>query len=478
MKASLGRFARIWIFAGTGLVFTGLLSACSGVDSYQRPNVNLPNSWQSSREFSATKASGLVAWPDFFRDPRLQALIENALRHNADLNIALSRVSEARALYGIASAEKLPAVNVMGSRSKSKIPAAFTGTDRPVTVERDELNLTAVSYELDFWGRVSSMSEAGRANYLASEYASRAMRISLIAEVATLYFIILELDERIALAQTAIFLRERNLELVRKAVEQGAAARSDALLVEGSLHQAVGEHSSLENQRAAAEHALTQLTGITRAALPAGKVLDEQDVENDLAPGIPSDVIYARPDVIAAEYRLKEAQANIAAARAAFLPKILLTAGLGMVSPTLARLFAPGSGNWVFQPVMTTPLFNGGRTAAESDLAEARKNTAVADYEKTIQLALREISDLLSARASLHAQRLSLEAIVAAHNERLTVVEVRFRSGSSSYIEVLDAQRDLLTQKQAAIQIRRTQLSTAAQLYKALGGGDSLRTSN
>jgi multidrug efflux system outer membrane protein len=189
-------------------------------------------------------------------------------------------------------------------------------------------------------------------------------------------------------------------------------------------------------------------------------------------PGIPSEVLYARPDVLAAEHRLREAHANVGAARAAFLPRILLTAGLGLASPTLAGLFASGSGNWTFQPVLSMPLFDGGRTAGFQAVAEARRNSAVADYEKTIQQAFREVADLLSARTSLAEQRQASEAAVRAYRERLAVAEVRFRSGSASYLEVLDAQRELFAQSQAAVQIRRAQLSTAAQLYKALGGGD------
>ena len=177
--------------------------------------------------------------------------------------------------------------------------------------------------------------------------------------------------------------------------------------------------------------------------------------------------------MIAAENRLKEAHANVGAARAAFLPRILLTAALGLASPTLARLFAPGSGNWTFQPSLSMPLFDGGRTAAFEDVAEARKNSAVADYEKTIQQAFREVADLLSSRASLAEQRQASEAMSKAYRERLIVSEVRFKSGSASYLEVLDAQRELFAQQQAAVQIRRAQLSTAAQLYKALGGGDT-----
>jgi multidrug efflux system outer membrane protein len=220
------------------------------------------------------------------------------------------------------------------------------------------------------------------------------------------------------------------------------------------------------------DHALQLLVGKPPSGLPAGRTLDQQDVQNDLAPGIPSEVLYERPDVIAAEYRLQEAHANVAAARAAFLPRILLTVGIGLASRSLTALFGPGTGNWTYQPSLSLPLFDGGRTAGYEAIAEARRNSAVADYEKTIQQAFREVADLLSSRASLAEQRQATEAAVRAHQERLKVAEVRFKAGSISYLEVLDAQRELYASQQSAVQVRRAQLSTAAQLYKALGGGD------
>ena len=465
-------YCRPWCaLVGTATILA--LLGCSQTGDYQRPATNIPDAWQTRQNEPGTTLATAIPWRSFFLDPRLQALIEKALTHNHDLKIALARVAETRAQYSIASADRLPTANLSGTRTKNKIPGAFTGIDRPVTTERNELTVTAISFELDFWGRVAQLSEAAQASFLASESASRALRISLISEVANLYFTILELDERIATTQSSIESRKRNRDLVKRGQELGAAARSDVLLAEGGLHTAQGELANLENQRAAADHALTLLVGRPSGELPPGRTLAEQEVRQDLAPGIPSEVLYARPDVIAAENRLKEAHANVAAARAAFLPRILLTAGLGLASPTLARLFAPGTGNWLYQPTLSMPLFDGGRTAGASDVAEARRNSAVAEYEKTIQQAFREVADLLSARASLAEQRQAAEATMNAYRERLIVAEARFKSGSISYLEVLDAQRDLFAQQQIGVQVRRAQLSTAAQLYKALGGGDS-----
>jgi multidrug efflux system outer membrane protein len=453
-----------------------LVAGCSQVGDYQRPSSYLPTKWQQgeSTSIEGVPKAAQIDWRTFFQDPRLQALIAGAIEHNNDLKMALARVSETRAQYGIASADRLPSANLSGTKTKTKIPSAFTGNDRPVTTERNEFTLTAVSFELDFWGRVANLSEAAKASYLASESASRAMRLTLISEVANNYFTLLELGERIAIARATIETRKKYRDVVQRGMELGAAARSDYLLAEGAFHSAQSELAILENQQANAEHALIILAGKPPEALPAGRKLHEQDIRNDLAPGIPSEVLYARPDVIAAENKLKEAHANVGAARAAFLPRILLTAGLGLASPTLAKLFAPGTGNWVFQPTLSMPLFDGGRTAGYEDIAEARKNSAIADYEKIIQQAFREVADLLSARVSLGEQRQATEAVVRAYKERLIVAEARFKSGSASYLEVLDAQRELFAQQQTNVQIRRAQLSAAAQLYKALGGGDKL----
>ena len=474
-SGTLSLITRTECNAGRAMLAVSLVLAagCSQIGDYQRPESRLPEKWQQGDAVEGTVKATQIEWRMFFQDPRLQALITSALEHNSDLKIALARVSETRALYGVTRADRLPSGDLSLSERKSRIPPAFTGTDNPQTTQRVDLALTVVSFELDFWARVANLSDAAKANYLASESASRAMRIALISEVANLYFTLLELDERTAIARSAIETRKRSRDLIRRGMELGAAPRSDYLLAEGAFHSAQGELASLVDQQASTEHGLTLLVGKAPGEMPAGRRLRDQEVRNDLAPGIPSEVLYARPDVIAAEYRLKEAHANVGAARAAFLPRILLTAGLGLASVSLAKLFAPGSGNWLFQPGLSRPLFDGGRTAALADAAEARKDSAVADYEKTIQQAFREVADLLSARASLAEQRQAVEAIVRAYQERLIVAEVRFKAGSASYLEVLDAQRELFLQQQAAVQIRRSQLSTAAQLYKALGGGDA-----
>lgn len=446
---------------------------CTPLPVYQPPESLFPAKWPDSSPASGLRHATDIRWREFFHDARLQALIASALEHNRDLRMAMARVMEARAQYGVAQADRLPTANLTALKTATLIPAELAGVSNSYTSKRSEISLPTVSFELDFWGRVSKQSESARASMLAGEDARRALVISLISDVANYYFSILELNERVAITKTLIVTREKTRNLMRRAMDLGAVARSDVLLTEAALDSSLSELAILENQRASTEHLLAMVVGKLPNNLPPGEKLNEQDVRNDLAAGIPSDVLTARPDVLAAESRLKATQANIEAARAAFLPRILLTASLGLASKSLAGLFGSGAGNWSFQPSLSQPLFDGGRAQGNFDIAVARQDAAVADYEKTVQQAFREVADLLSARGSLADQRKATDATLRAHQERLIVAESRFKAGSISYLEVLDAQRDVYSAQQSAVQIRRAQLSTSAQLYKALGGGDT-----
>jgi multidrug efflux system outer membrane protein len=462
---------RLWL---SPLIGAYLLTGCSHeAELYRRPDTPIAENWPPSATIVGSRQVKDIRWQDFFSDPRLRMLIATAMDKNRDLRIALARIAETRAQLGVVQADKLPSANLSGNMMNTRIPANLTGTNTPTTSRRNELAIGTVSYEIDFWGRVASINEAALASFLASEEARKALRISLISEIANTYFTLLELEQRIALTREVVETRRQGYDLMQQGFRYGAAARSEMLLAESLLETAQAELAMIEHQRALAEHSLTVLTGDTGKSLPAGKRLHEQDVSNDLAAGLPSEVLLARPDIAAAEQRLKEAHANLNAARTAFLPKILLTASLGLASRGLTGLFATDSGNWLFQPSLSQPLFDGGRTAGMVDMAVARKNSAVADYEKAIQQAFREVADLLAVRASLAKQRKATEAAARAQAERFVVADARFKAGSISRIDVLDAKRELLAARQGLIQIQRSQLSAAAQLYKALGGGNN-----
>ncbi len=456
------------------LVLALALAGCSFTPDYQRPEAPVPVAWPPTVGAGDTATSAVMPtdWRAFFPDPRLQTLIAAALEHNRDLRIAVGRVNEARALAGIARADRLPTVDLPAQRAASLTPADLSGTGRQLSSQRYDINLAVAAFELDFWGRVKSLDDAGRANFLASDYARQAFRLSLIADVANAWFSLLELGERLELAQATLKSREETRTLVGRRRDVGLAGDLDYLQADGAYQNARAEVASLARSHAAAENALRLLVGSAAFAAEGGK-LAQPGLIAEVAAGLPSEVLLGRPDVMAAEQKLIAANANIGAARAAFLPKIVLTAALGTASHGLSGLFGAGSGAWNFVPALRLPLFDSGRSSDNVDLATARKTIAVAEYEKTIQQAFREIADLLSARAQLGEQLQAQEAGVAAQNQRLRIVDARYRAGVSSHLELLDAQREQFAAQQSALAVRRQLLSASASFYKALGGGDA-----
>lgn len=458
------------------LVFVALaaaLAGCSLMPDYSRPQAPIAATWPD-----AVRPAGAVVdgdrWQDYFPDPRLQGLIAEALAYNRDLRIATARIAEARAQFGIQQADRLPNVNATFGRNASASPASTSITGRQFKQQRYDAGLSLLSFELDFWGRIASLSAAAKAGYLATEEAQRAFRLSLIADVANAYLTQLELRERVALAAATAATRGEFLALTQRRSELGVASAIDALQADGAYRAAQAEQASLERQLAAADNLLDLLVGRPVRGiegLATGRPLAQQEIAAKRMSEVPSEVLLQRPDVLAAEQRLIASHANIGAARAAFLPRITLIGSVGTSSRTLAGLFDPGSGAWSFQPSLVLPLFDAGRNAANLDLAEARKVIAVAEYEKAIQQAFREVADLLEARAKLADQLAAQEANEAAQTQRLKLVEARYRAGIANHLELLDAQRDAFAVQQGTVQVRRLQLATATQLYKALARG-------
>ena len=465
------------------LTLLACLSGCALGPDYLRPAAPVPAHWPASPSSSAstsgeTAAPGVLlaaqGWRNFFPDPRLQVLIVLALEHNRDLRIATLRIDEARAFYGIQRAERLPNVDFSASRNASLTPADLSLNGRQANAQRYDVGGGILSFELDFWGRVRRLNEAALASYLSREEAQRAFRLSLIADVANAYYSQRELEERLRLARATFDSRSASRMLTGQRSRVGIAGDLDFLQADGAFEAARADLASLERSRAAAENLLHLLVGQAPTGsanqLPAGLNLSEQSMVFNPLPDLPAEVLLRRPDVLAAEQRLIAANANIGAARAAFLPRVTLTGALGTASRSLAGLFDAGSGAWSFQPVLRLPLFDAGRTQASVDLATARQHIAVAEYEKTIQQAFREVADLLAAREQLAEQLSALERADQIQAERLRLTEARYQAGIANYLEVLDAQRESYAVQQGAVQTRRILLSTGAQLYKALGG--------
>ncbi len=453
-----------------------LLAACAQTSDFQRPAAPVPEdwpkNWPTSSDSYAIRDVAKTHWRAFFADPQLQALIAISLDNNRDLRIAAARVLEARAQYGVVRADELPTISALGMGNSTRTPADLNSSGAASTSNRFDASLSTVSYEFDFWGRLANLSESARLSYLATEEARRSVHLSLVADVASAYYSLIQLRELTEQTKATLELRRQSLALLTKGKDIGATDDYVVQQASGIVDATLANLASIEHQGVIAKNRLDYLVGKVAADLPAGKSLDDQGLDAQLSPGLPSEVLLLRPDVVAAEQRLKATHANIAAARAAFLPKIMLTASLGLASQGLAGLFSGGA--WAFQPLISLPIFDGGRTAANVDVAKAREIIAVAEYEKTIQMAFREVADLLSARESLTRQLRASTANASAQERRLLIAQARFNGGMVGYLEVLDAQREVVVVQQNITQVRRSQLESAAQLYKALGGGSSV----
>lgn len=447
-----------------------LAAGCQSMaPEYQQPAAPVAGQFPLAEDAAGESAAAL-GWQQYFADEHLQALIAQALEHNRDLRAAVLRVEEAQAAYGIARAGLYPQVDAIGSYNRSRTPADLSFTGRPLIAEDYLVGLGISNWEIDFWGRIRSLKEAALQSFLASDEARRALQIALIARVADGYMALRELDERIVIARKTIDSRAESLRIFQRRYEVGATSKLDLTQVETLLAQAQSLEYQLRQARAVQYNALTLLVGSAFELAPAANALDATALPA-LAAGLPSDLLLARPDIVAAEYRLKAANANIGAARAAFFPRVSLTTTYGSASSELEGLFDAGSHAWKFSPSISLPIFDAGRNRANLDLAEVRRDLAVADYEKTIQTAFREVADALAARQWLQRQVQSQQQTLDALSERSRLVKLRYDSGATSYFEVLDAERELLTAEQQLVQTRRALLSSQINLYAALGGG-------
>lgn len=450
-----------------------LLAGCTLAPTYQRPAAPVAAAYPLGVDAGTGRAAADTGWADFFSEPQLRQLIAAALEHNRDLRTAALRIEEARAQYNITSADRLPGVNGNLGAARARTPTALSPSGKPVVGDRFDAGVSMAAFELDFFGRVRSLSGAALSLYLASDEARQAAQIGLVAEVAKAYFAERGFAEQYALAARTLEGRAKTMDLTRRRVDAGASSRLDLRLNETLYESARVAALTLARQRAQAENALTLLVGQAPATAAAGALPDDAalDTMSALPAGLPSELLTRRPDIRSAEQRLLAANANIGAARAAFFPRISLTAAAGSTSGAFSGLFDSGSGSWSFAPQLVLPIFDAGRNRANLSLAETRKHLAVADYEKTIQVAFREVADALAARVWLGEQVTAQRAVREAQAERLKLVQLRFDNGVASALDVLDAQRDLFGAEQALVQARLLRATGAVDLYRALGGG-------
>jgi len=448
----------------TAAGLAALLAACAPLVPQPAADAGLPARFATD---AGEPAAAPPAWRDYFADPALQAQIEQALAHNRDRALALARLDEARALAGLQASQRAPQIVLDAQGQRTRVPADLNLTRRPLLGNDFQLGLGLASWELDLWGRLASLDTAARQAWLASDASSRALTLSLVHQVAQTWLQLAELDERLRLARRALDSREETLRIFTRRVEVGATSRLALTQVQLLQTQAAALVSQLQQQREAQWQALTLLTGGAPAA--------GEPRLTELAPlraGLPAELLRQRPDLVAAEHQLRAADANVQAARAAYLPRISLTAAFGSASAELSALLKAGSSAWSVTPDVALPLLDGGRREQNLAVQQARRQQALLAYERAVQGALRDVNDALSARQR-YAEQLDIAGqTLAAQAERARLALRRYDTGAAAFLEVLDAQRDLLAAEQQQVQARRALLASQASLYAALGGGD------
>jgi len=456
-----------WPLAATVVLVAG----CNLAPKYEQPVSPVGTTWTAPATATNGVTAAKVTWPDFFKDARLKKLIELALANNRDLRVAALNVEIARAQYRIQGADQFPTLDAAASASRQRTPASLTGTGKPITASQYSVTGIA-SYEVDLFGRVHSLKEQALESYLATTEASLSARISLVSEVAVQYFAQQAAAEQLKISQETLDTVTKSLELTKRRFELGDTSELDVSSAQVLVQTARASVANYQQQLAQADNALALLVGaVLPADLPAAQTLDDKAVLDNLSPGMPADLLQLRPDILAAEHQLKAANANIGAARAAFFPRILLTGGGGTASAQLTDLFAGPSATWNFSPQITVPIFEAGRNRANLDVAKLSKLVEVAQYERAIQSAFREVSDALVTRAWIDEQLSATQALVAAQQKRLTLAEARYKSGVDSYLAVLTAQQDLFTAQQTLTNVRFARLANHVTLYRVLGGG-------
>ncbi|HQB39311.1 MAG TPA: AdeC/AdeK/OprM family multidrug efflux complex outer membrane factor [Deltaproteobacteria bacterium] len=466
------------------LALTLLLPGCTMAPKYERPAAPVPDNWavthmgkpagspQAQSQTAGSLAS--IKWREYFVDSQLQRLIELALANNRDLRVAALNIEKSRAQYQIKRADLLPTINATGSGTVQRIPASLSSSGRATISRQYNVNLGMSAYELDFFGRVQSLKDQALEQYLATEHAKRSAQTSLVAEVASSYLTLAADRERLKLARDTYDSQLASYQLIQRRFEVGASSELDLRQAQTGVESArvdVARYTSLVAQD---QNALAVVIGMPVPSELFPEKLSEVVTVKELQPGLPSELMQRRPDILQAEGMLKAANANIGAARAAFFPKVTLNTNIGTSSDQLAKLFAPGSAAWLFAPQISVPIFDTGRNIAGLKVSEVERDIALAQYEKAIQNAFREVSDALTQKGTLVEQINAQKALTEATSESYRLAEARYKAGISSYLYVLDSQRSFYSASQSLISTNLSRLVNLVTLYKVLGGSDDV----
>jgi multidrug efflux system outer membrane protein len=459
------------VLAGAALA----LSGCLMIPKYTRPDLPVPSSWpETAAAGGGAQAAPLatdVRWQDYFTDPRLCSVIELALANNRDLRIAALGIEKAQALYRIQRSALSPDIGVMASGQEYRIPKSMPELGNPGVFREYTVEAGISSWELDLFGRLRSLKAAALEQYLATEQARSATQIAIVGTVASGYFALAADEEHLALSRSILETQTSSVALIQRSNELGVASDLDLREAQSQVDAARAGVATYIGAVATDRNALEALVGAPMSTdlLPGGwSGVKEMPA---LSPGVPSEVLVHRPDIVAAEHQLKAANANIGAARASFFPRITLTGGGGSMSDELSKLLGVGSGTWTFTPQIVAPLFAGGSLKANLKAAQVDRDIAAAQYEKAIQQAFAEVGDALTLRRTLVEARGAEELLVDHLGDAYRLSDARYKAGIDSYLAVLVSQRSLLAAQHGLVDMRLAEETNLVTLFKVLGGG-------
>lgn len=453
-----------------------LMGGCSMAPEYTKPSAPIPAEWPQGPAYKETQAAAEaptvleLSRKEFFTDPKLQQIIDTALNNNRDLRLAALNVERARALYGIQRAELFPVLNAVGAGNKQRLSSDLVSSGASRNIEQYSVDLGIAAWEIDFFGRIRSLSGQALEEYLATDEARRSARITLVSEVARVYLTLAADLQNLKLTRSTLEAQQGIYKLIRRRYEVGLANELDLRRAQIQVDTARVDVSRFTQMAAQDQNALTLLAGLplSEDLLPADLV--SIHTPKEIFAGLSSEALLNRPDILAAEHRLKGAYAFIGVARAAFFPRISLTTSIGTASDALSGLFGSGSGTWRFTPQIALPVFDS-RTWAAYKISKAQQEIALAQYEKTIQAAFREVADALAVQGTIDQQVSAQQSLTDAVAETYRLSNKRYLKGIDSYLSVLDAQRSLYAAQQGLVSLRLAKTANQVRLYAVLGGG-------
>ena len=451
------------------------LAGCTLATAYTRPAAPVEAAWPAGPAYPPATAPATGAdqpWQEFYTDKELRHVIATALENNRDLRLAALNVKKAQAMYGIQRATLLPSLDAGAAATWQRTPADLSSNGRLSKPEKYSVDFGASAWEIDFFGRLQNLKDQALEAYLATEEAQKSARILLISSVAGAYLSLAADRRQLDLAQSTLAAQQETFDLMRRRFELGLASALDLSRAQAQFDTARGDVARFIRQVAQDQNALDLLSGKPVSILGAVLSGDPNGAGpcQEIAAGLSSEVLLGRPDILAEEHRLKAANANIGAARAAFFPRIVLTARAGTASAELSRLFDTGQGAWTFAPQIVLPIFDA-RLWSAYDLTRAEQEIALANYEKAIQTAFREVSDALAVKGTVQDQLAAVQSLVDALAEAHRLAAIRYDKGIDSYLSVLDAQRSLYAARQGLVGLRLAQFANRVRLYALLGGG-------